>query len=83
MARRKKEFDGERYTAFLGIQLTPTQRRAVETDAARSGRRLSDHVRARLLRGPNTPPPMGRDPKAIRANSPSPHPTSRTGSGQG
>ena len=67
MARRKRDFDGERYTAFVGIQLTPTQRRAVEGRAAEAGISLSDYGRTRLTQdGGVVAVPASRDAKAIR-----------------
>lgn len=66
MARRKKSEAGEPYTAFLGLQLTPSQRQSIEAEAARAGRSLSDFARLRLLRREGEPPPVSRDTKALR-----------------
>jgi hypothetical protein len=67
LARRKRDFEGERYTAFVGIQLTPTQRRAVEGRAAEAGISLSDYGRAQLTKnGGVIAVPASRDAKAIR-----------------
>ncbi|WP_158920912.1 plasmid mobilization protein [Acidisphaera sp. S103] len=50
MARYGRAFDGERRTAFLGVQLTPTERAALEADAKRQGAQVSAYARELMFR---------------------------------
>jgi Bacterial mobilisation protein (MobC) len=50
MARHAKSDPGERYTASLRLQLTPSQRTELETGAAEAGTNLSQYVRELCLR---------------------------------
>jgi hypothetical protein len=50
MARRKREDRGEKRTAFIGFQLTPSERAALEHGAAKVGASLSQHARELCLR---------------------------------
>jgi len=45
MARYKESYVGERLTAALRVQLTPSQRQQLEMAAVASGARLSDYIR--------------------------------------
>jgi hypothetical protein len=67
MARRQKEDAGERRTAAIKVQLTPSERAELDKRAARTGRHLSDFVRIVLLSDLKAPAPTARDPAAIRA----------------
>jgi Bacterial mobilisation protein (MobC) len=51
MARHSKEYAGERYSAHLGLQLTPRQRRNLENGAEASGMVLAEFVRSYLPLG--------------------------------
>ncbi len=50
MARHKKTYTGERRSVHLGVQLTPSERAALELAAAEAGARLSQYVRELCLR---------------------------------
>ena len=65
MARYDRGFDGERRTAFLGIQLTPTERAELEAAAQEVGARVSTFARELLLRrGPAVVAGTRRNPEA-------------------
>jgi hypothetical protein len=66
LARRKKDDEEERYSAFIGIQLKPSQRRALEAQAANSDIKLSHFARAVLVRESATTIQPGRDKKVLR-----------------
>ena len=67
MARREKTDAGERRTASIKVQLTPSERTELDSRAAVTGRSLSDFVRIVLLSDLKAPAPSARDPQAIRA----------------
>lgn len=48
MARRPKGYEGERYSEFLGLQLTPSQRRSLDNAAEASGMVVAELVRSYL-----------------------------------
>lgn len=48
MGRHRKEYAGERYSEHLGLQLTPRQRRNLESAADASGQVLAEFVRSYL-----------------------------------
>jgi hypothetical protein len=50
MARRKKNYAGERHTAGLHVKCTPSQRAELEAAAERQGANLSDLTRELLFR---------------------------------
>jgi hypothetical protein len=52
MARYQRSYSGERRTAPLRLQLTPSERDELETAAAREGATLSAYSREQLLRQP-------------------------------
>ena len=66
MARRSKEDGGERYTAFLGVHLTPSQYALVEQRAQTAGLSVSEFARIVLLSDLKAPAPPARDPQALR-----------------
>ena len=66
MGRRKKDDGAELYSAFIGIQLKPSQRRALEAEAAKSELKLSDYGRAVLVRESTTAIRPGRDKAVLR-----------------
>jgi hypothetical protein len=49
MARYEQSYEGERRTVHLGVQLTPSERRELETAAEKAGARLSPYVRELCL----------------------------------
>ncbi len=51
MARRKQGYSGERYTAALRLQLTPSERAKIEAGAAGQGIHISEYSRRRILNG--------------------------------
>lgn len=63
MARLKATYSGEKRTAFVGCQLTPSERAEIEKRAASSGVALSDYARLRLLGGSGNSQAAGH-PKA-------------------
>lgn len=64
MARWKQDYDGERRTERVTVQLTPSERAAAEQRAARARRAmLSDYFRRCALEGPEAVPAM--DPEAV------------------
>jgi len=65
MARHKRDYTGERYSAQIRVQLTPSQHAAIRREATTRGLPLSALVRAKLTGG--RLPEVGRDPAAIRA----------------
>jgi Bacterial mobilisation protein (MobC) len=65
MARPRQDYNGERRTAFVGFQLTPSERSQLETRAKRAGLMLSEYGRRRLLGG-TFRATAGCDPQAIR-----------------
>src|SRR5271165_718806 len=67
MARYRAEDRGERRTAFVGFQVTPTERVELERRAAKAGRSLSDFARIVLLSDLKDPAPAEHDPEAIRS----------------
>jgi hypothetical protein len=67
MARRQKQDAGERRTAALRLQLTPSERAELDARAASTGRSLSDFARLVLLSDLKKPAPSARDPAALRA----------------
>jgi hypothetical protein len=69
MARHKSTYTGERRTVHLGVQLTPSERAALESAAALAGASLSQYVRELCLgRGAEPPTVAGtrRNPEAKR-----------------
>lgn len=66
MARPRKNA-AEMRTAFVGFQLTPTERAEIDRRAALVGRHVSAYCRTVLLSNLNTPAPSARDPAAINA----------------
>jgi hypothetical protein len=69
MARRTKADAGERRTAGLRVQLTPSERVELNARAAAVGRGLSEFARLVLLSDAKKPAPSPRAPQAIRALS--------------
>jgi hypothetical protein len=65
MARHGRDYTGERYSAQIRVQTTPSQRAALRREAAARDLPLSALVRAKLTGG--RVPEAGRDPAAIRA----------------
>jgi Bacterial mobilisation protein (MobC) len=51
MARHRQDFAGERYSEHFSLQLTPSQRRALECAAEAQGAVLADFVRSYLPLG--------------------------------
>jgi hypothetical protein len=49
MARYELAYSGERRTAHLGVQLTPSERQGLAEAAEGAGARLSDYVRSLCL----------------------------------
>jgi hypothetical protein len=66
MARRSKGDARERYTASVGVQLTPTEKAEICNRAATTGRKVSDYCRIVLLSEHKAPAPSARDPEALR-----------------
>ena len=67
MARRKKEDASERRSAFLGLQLTPSEKAELVGRAADVGLSVSDFARMALfLDGWKNPPPNVRSPRVLR-----------------
>jgi hypothetical protein len=50
MARLSKSYEGERRSVKVTIQLTPSERAALETGAANAGTNLSQHARELCLK---------------------------------
>jgi hypothetical protein len=50
MARYARDYSGERRTVKVTVQLTPSERSALEEAAARAGASLSQHARELCLR---------------------------------
>jgi hypothetical protein len=50
MARYEQSYAGERRSAFVGVQFTPTERAELVDGAAAAGARLSEYVRELCLR---------------------------------
>jgi hypothetical protein len=67
MGRLRKNSTVERRTAFLGVQLTPSERAELDARAAAVGRHLSEFARIVLLSDLKKPAPSARSPDAIRA----------------
>ena len=67
MARLRKEYVGDRRTAALRLQLTPSERIELEFRAASVGMTLSEFCRIVLLSDLKKPAPSRRDPRALRA----------------
>jgi hypothetical protein len=67
MARLRKEYVGDRRTAGLRLQLTPSERIELEFRAASVGMTLSEFCRIVLLSDLKKPAPSRRDPRALRA----------------
>ncbi len=66
MARRSKQDAGERRTAAISVQLTPSERAELDARAALTGRTLSDFARIVLVSDLKAPAPSARDPRALR-----------------
>jgi hypothetical protein len=66
MARRRKQDAGERRTAALRLQLTPTERAEIDRRAAAFGRRVSDFGRTVLLSDLKAPAPPARDRASVQ-----------------
>jgi hypothetical protein len=67
MARYDRGFDGERRTAFLGIQLTPTERADLDAAAHEVGAPVSAFARELLLRrGATVVASTRRNPEAAK-----------------
>lgn len=64
MARYEQTFRGERRTAHVGIQLTPTEREALEKAASRRGMGISEYVRENCFHTPGPAPEIKRNPVA-------------------
>ena len=68
MARYSKDYSGERRTAKVTVQLTPSERAALEKDAEGRGASLSQLARELCLRRPSSTSPVvagtRRDPQA-------------------
>ena len=69
MARKSKGDTGERRTAAIKVQLTPTERAKLDARAAHYGLMLSNYVRLLLLSDERQPVPSARDSAAITALS--------------
>ena len=69
MARLKKGYEGERYTAHYGLDMTPTQRAQLDRLAARAGLSLAEFGRRTLLAEKAAPTPArpSLDPKTATA----------------
>jgi hypothetical protein len=67
MARRKKQDEAERLTAYFGFQVTPAQKTEIEKRAKATGMSPSKFARIVLLSDLKAPAPSARDPEAIRA----------------
>ena len=65
MARHRRGYTGERYTAPITVKLTPSQHAAVTAEAEARGLLLSDLARAKLIG--RRLPKAGADPQTIRA----------------
>lgn len=66
MARRRKDDAAERRTAFLGVQLTPSEKAELVRRAELVSRNVSDYARIVLLSEHKAPAPSTRDSGAIR-----------------
>ena len=66
MPRYRADDHGERRTAGLRLQLTPTERAELEKRAAATGRTLSDFGRIVLLSDLKAPAPPANDPEVRR-----------------
>jgi hypothetical protein len=62
MARYEQSYAGERRTAHVGLQLTPTERRELEKAARRRGLGLSEYVRELCFHRPGPVPEIRRNP---------------------
>ncbi len=71
MARLKKGYEGERYTAHFGFDMTPTMRAALDRKAANAGLPLAEFARRTLLADRAGPAPApsrpSLDPKTATA----------------
>ena len=67
MARRKKQDEAERLTAYFGFQVTPAQKTEIEKRAKATGMSPSKFARIVLLSDLKAPAPTARDPAALRA----------------
>ena len=63
MPRHKLSYSGERLTAGLYVQLTPTQRQRLREAVSAEGARLSDYVREQLFRKEGQPITAARTPR--------------------
>jgi hypothetical protein len=50
MARPRRDYTGEKLTAFVGFQLTPSERAKLEAAAKEAGGTISQHARELCLR---------------------------------
>jgi hypothetical protein len=67
MARRRKQDEAERLTAYFGFQVTPAQKAEIEKRAKATGMSPSNFARIVLLSDLKAPAPSVRDPETIRA----------------
>jgi hypothetical protein len=71
MARHKYTYTGERRTVYINVQMTPSERAALESAAAVAGAGLSHYVRDLCLGRPGEPATVAgacRNPEATRLN---------------
>ena len=66
MARYEQGFKGERRTAFVGVQLTPSERSELAEAARIRGLGLSEYVRTICFRNPGPAPEIRRSPEAAK-----------------
>lgn len=62
MARYEQSYAGERRTAHVGIQLTPTERADLQAAAQQRGQGLGEYVRDMCFRRPGPLPEARRNP---------------------
>jgi hypothetical protein len=67
MARYKRDFTGERRTAGLTVQFTPSEREALEQRAKEAGAGLGEYIREQCIdRAPTVVNTKHRNPEAKR-----------------
>ena len=69
MARPRAENKAELRTAFLGFQMTPSERAEIARRAEETQRSLSDFCRRALLAARSAPAPLARDRRELTALS--------------
>lgn len=62
MARYQQDYAGERRTAHVGLQLTPSERADLEAAAGQRGQAISEYVREMCFHRPGPAPEFRRNP---------------------